>query len=194
VNGIITRITELIQEQAKKNQVQIITQFDQNIPLITADEQKLEQVFLNIVINSIEATAAQKNKPGKLTIRTRGIENNGVGSVSNDAGTTAIVSGTNISNSDPVRINLIEISFEDNGPGIKPVNLDNIFTPFFTTKMRGTGLGLAVAQRIVKEHHGVILVNSKLTEQTRFVVQLPVENKAYTETQTVEYNESYSAA
>lgn len=168
VNGMLDRVIELIQEQTKKTQIRIVTQFDQMIPPVMVDEQKLEQVFLNIVINAVEAMSNQKDKHGILTIRTQGIEKN--------------------------ETQFVEISFEDNGPGIKSENLEKIFTPFFTTKMRGTGLGLAIAQRIVQEHHGVILVNSKLHERTQFAVQLPIKNGIYIEKQTVAYAEFYSAA
>jgi len=115
-----------------------------------ADEQKLEQVFLNIMLNAIEAMATQKNKSGMLTVCTRGIDKN--------------------------NLPLVEVSFVDNGPGIPEKDLDKIFTPFFTTKMRGSGLGLSVAQRIVNEHRGLIMVNSQPNITTRFTIHLPFEN------------------
>ena len=67
------------------------------------------------------------------------------------------------------------ISIADNGPGIPPETLKNIFRPFFTTKGHGTGLGLSLARRIVEDHAGRIEVTSKPGEGTTFVVLLPYE-------------------
>ncbi|NJK89381.1 MAG: hypothetical protein HC923_08220, partial [Myxococcales bacterium] len=68
----------------------------------------------------------------------------------------------------------IELHVRDRGSGISPEDLDRIFIPFFTTKNTGTGLGLAVCQRIVLNHGGAIRVASRPDEGTQFVVQLPI--------------------
>jgi len=68
----------------------------------------------------------------------------------------------------------VTIAVKDNGRGISPQNLGNIFRPFFTTKGNGTGLGLSLARRIVEEHGGKIEVTSSLGRGTRFVVSLPL--------------------
>ncbi|MFB3895777.1 MAG: ATP-binding protein [bacterium] len=151
VNGILNRVIYLIQEQANKERIHVIPVLDTSIPMILADEQKLEQVFLNIVLNALEAMATQKTKSGALTISTNRIEKN--------------------------HTEYIEIIFEDNGPGILAKDLDKIFAPFFTTKMRGSGLGLSVAQRIINEHHGIILVDSEPQIKTRFTILLPMKMK-----------------
>ena len=67
----------------------------------------------------------------------------------------------------------VRIEIEDNGPGIPPAALESIFTPFFTTKSRGTGLGLPICQRLIEQHDGKIGVMSELGRGTRFVVTLP---------------------
>ncbi|ABF39755.1 periplasmic sensor signal transduction histidine kinase [Candidatus Koribacter versatilis Ellin345] len=67
------------------------------------------------------------------------------------------------------------ISITDNGPGIPPDTLKNIFRPFFTTKGHGTGLGLSLARRMVEDHAGRIEVTSKVGEGTTFVVLLPYD-------------------
>jgi signal transduction histidine kinase len=69
----------------------------------------------------------------------------------------------------------IEIAFIDNGIGIKKENLSRLFNPFFTTKVRGTGLGLAVCRRIIVErHHGKIYIESEENKGTTVKVELPV--------------------
>jgi signal transduction histidine kinase len=66
------------------------------------------------------------------------------------------------------------IAFEDSGPGIPPDTLEKIFTPFFTTKSRGTGLGLPTAKRLIEAHRGSIDVRCPETGGTTVTVQLPV--------------------
>jgi two-component system sensor histidine kinase PilS (NtrC family) len=69
----------------------------------------------------------------------------------------------------------VEITFRDNGIGIKKENLDKLFNPFFTTKLRGTGLGLAISRRIIVErHHGKIYLESEEKKGTTLKVELPV--------------------
>jgi two-component system sporulation sensor kinase A len=69
----------------------------------------------------------------------------------------------------------VEITFKDNGIGIKKENLDKLFNPFFTTKLRGTGLGLAISRRIIVErHHGKIYLESEEKKGTTLKVELPV--------------------
>ena len=68
---------------------------------------------------------------------------------------------------------IVEVS--DNGRGIEPIDLPNIFRPFFTTKGEGTGLGLSLARRIVEDHQGRIDVTSTLGKGTKFAVVLPLK-------------------
>jgi signal transduction histidine kinase len=72
----------------------------------------------------------------------------------------------------------IEIVFIDNGVGVKKENLDRLFKPFFTTKIRGTGLGLALCRRIIVErHHGKIYIESEENKGTTVIVELPVGHR-----------------
>ncbi len=70
--------------------------------------------------------------------------------------------------------NFAEITVADTGKGIKPENLKNIFTPFFTTKEQGTGLGLAIVKKIVDLHEGEILVESIPGKGTKFCLKIPI--------------------
>jgi signal transduction histidine kinase len=70
------------------------------------------------------------------------------------------------------------ITVADEGKGISPENLDNIFRPFFTTKGHGTGLGLSLARRIVEAHGGSIRVRSQVGKGTQFEVRLPIAREA----------------
>ena len=67
----------------------------------------------------------------------------------------------------------IQISVRDNGPGLNPEQQERIFEPFYTTKTKGTGLGMAIAQRIVEAHHGRIQVGDVSGPGAEILVTLP---------------------
>jgi two-component system sensor histidine kinase PilS (NtrC family) len=111
------------------------------------DQDQMKQVFWNLAVNAFDAMPAG----GQLTITT------GCRKVD--------VAGR--------KAEVIEVSFHDTGEGISKNNLDKIFLPFFTTKKRGSGLGLAAVHRIVDLHGGWIKVESQEGQGTRFGVCLP---------------------
>lgn len=93
----------------------------------------------------------------------------------------ACASGSRVVLHAQVQADTVAILVSDNGPGIEPADLEQIFTPFFTRKSQGTGLGLAVVKTVAKAHQGDVLVNSTKGRGTTFSLQLPryqVETKA----------------
>jgi two-component system NtrC family sensor kinase len=119
------------------------------IPLVPCNIGELNQVFLNLLVNAAHAIEAS----GK------DVSNGRIRIVTSHSGA------------------MLDISFEDNGCGIKAENLDKIFDPFFTTKEvgKGTGQGLAISHSIVVERHGGALdVQSTVGAGTRFTIRLPV--------------------
>ncbi|MFT5432990.1 MAG: two-component system nitrogen regulation sensor histidine kinase NtrY, partial [Myxococcota bacterium] len=115
-------------------------------------EQQLDPSKMTQVIQNLLKNAIQatagEDRPGKVTISTRRLQ----------AGSELIVT--------------------DNGCGISEENLRRVFTPYFTGKVGGTGLGLAVVHRIISDHDGRVGVSSTVGEGTRFVVQLPNQPRA----------------
>lgn len=115
----------------------------EGVPPVRGDREKLRQVFLNLLMNALQAAS------GEVVIRATGplhtIENQSV----------------------------IELSFTDNGLGIDETIREQIFQPFFTTKKGGTGLGLAITQKIIQSHGGKISVASTKGKGTTFTVTLP---------------------
>jgi len=142
INDIITSVLEFVRLQFSKNGIDVETAFDNDLPRIYGDPALLYQVFLNVIINAFQAM----KKGGRLFLGS---------STENDEKEKVIV------------------TVRDTGEGISTENLGKLFTPFFTTKEpgKGTGLGLAVTQRIVHEHNGKIKIDSEAGKGTKVTIQ-----------------------
>ncbi len=126
--------------------------FDPSLPPVRGDRARLTQVFLNLVKNAFQAM----ERTGTLTITTR------------------LETDFHIREQGAGRNRLIWVDIADDGAGIKEENLPHIFSPFFTTKNGGAGLGLATCYRIIKEHGGLIRVESAEGKGATFRVSLVV--------------------
>jgi signal transduction histidine kinase len=123
--------------------------FDE-IPLVDVNESRLGQVFLNLLINAVQALPERGMRGNRITVRT----------YTGDEGSA-----------------VIEVS--DNGSGIDPDSLSRVFEPFFTTKdvSKGTGLGLSICRNIIRDAGGTIEAQSELDRGTTFVVRLPASTR-----------------
>lgn len=115
------------------------------------DSGKITQALLNIFINSIQAM----NQNGVLYISS-GIDN-----------LSKAFSGDDVKN--------LVLTIEDNGPGFKETEFENIFEPFYTTKKGGTGLGLSITQTIISEHKGTIKATNSDKGGAKFIITLPIK-------------------
>lgn len=152
IHSILDRVLLLNEESARQSGVVLARLYDPSLPDIIGNEGQLIQVFLNIIKNAIEAMPGG----GKLTVVTR----------MSDLFTSVQADGK--------KHRLMVVKVVDTGPGIKQEHLKDIFTPFFTTKDRGVGLGLALSYQIVQEHLGTIRVESQGGKGTTFRVYLPL--------------------
>lgn len=120
-------------------------EIDEDLPPISADADHLERVIANLVENAYQAL---DNKGSvRVSVQRAAADAEGVGS--------------------------IEIRVEDDGPGMDEQTLERAFVPFFTTRLQGTGLGLALCERLVRELDGSIRITSQPGEGTTVVVRLP---------------------
>jgi two-component system nitrogen regulation sensor histidine kinase GlnL len=153
----IHQILEEILLLEKKNgqaKIQFVQNYDPSLPQVEGDEDQLKQVFLNLIRNAQEAMP----EGGALELITRIHSNYTVKTEIHPNSRQAI---------------LVEI--RDSGPGIGAEDLNNIFTPFHTTKSKGSGLGLPLSLKIVENHKGKMSVQSETGKGTRVQVFLPVE-------------------
>jgi PAS domain S-box-containing protein len=144
INPVVEQSLLLIQHAIRSGRVRIEKELTTGLPRLNLDVPKIEQVLINLLINSIDAMP----DGGTLTIRTQRKQ------------LTAADHSAGLRRTDPLNVgeSVILVTIEDTGTGIAPEHLPRLFDPFFTTKPtgKGTGLGLAVSKTIVALHGGTI--------------------------------------
>ena len=154
LHQLLERVVLLTEEMAAGLNVKILRRYDPSLPPILGDEDRLIQVFHNLVRNAIEAMPGG----GRLTLSTRVSMKHLFAKVDLGSGMRSMV----------------EAQVSDEGEGIPEASLGKIFDPFFTTKQKGLGLGLALCHRIVEEHKGAIQVDSEPAKGTTVTCFLPI--------------------
>jgi len=139
-------------QQLRLRGIELRTDLDENLPSVFADSNRLEQVFVNILINARD-TIEEKSRmrsheigDKKIFIRTFSKED------------------------------IVFIEIEDTGTGVEKAVVGKIFEPFFTTKGvgKGTGLGLSISYSIIKDYEGSISVETEQDVGSKFIIQFPV--------------------
>lgn len=155
VNEVVRKTLALLEkeEALQSKKVEIVPSMAETLPPVRADAEQLVQVFLNLSLNALQAMP----HGGGLHV------------------STSLRRATRRS----AAAAFLEIRFRDTGTGISASDLRNLFIPFFTTKDKGTGLGLPISQRIIENHGGTIEVRSQPGAGATFTVLLPVEADAY---------------
>jgi signal transduction histidine kinase len=148
MSDVVDGIARILESQAKEKGVEITREFAPNLPKIWIDREQMKQVFMNLILNAIQAM----KDGGSIVVSTRLYARE-------QAGETA---------------QFVQVEIRDTGVGISEDNIEHIFDPFFTNKDGGSGLGLSISHQIVQEHGGYITVESKLGTGTAFFVNLPV--------------------
>ena len=144
VGQVLRECVELASPAADERRIALMTELP-DIMEIPADAAGLNQAFLNLITNAMDAV---EDETGVITVSAR-----------LDTMNRCIV-----------------VQVADNGSGIDSEKINDIFTPFFSSKgQKGTGLGLAVARKVVEEHHGQILVSSEPSSGTTFTINLPIQ-------------------
>lgn len=153
LNDVVLRTWETVGGRSAPPGVEVTFDLTLHLPPVHADPDQLQQVFLNLYVNAVQAVGPV----GTVTVSTRFLPHGGL-----------LAGGS------------VEVVVADSGPGIALQDLPRIFEPFFTTKSmaEGSGLGLAISQDIVLSHHGRIHVESQPGQGSRFTVVLPAVNAA----------------
>jgi signal transduction histidine kinase len=155
LNALLAQMATFLEPQARSLRVSVDVKGDPSLQPVRMDSERMKQVFLNLMLNGIQAMLSG----GTLTVSTRAVTVQGVPHA--------------------------EVRVTDTGVGIPPENLEKLFTPFFTTKgHEGSGLGLLACHQVIDEHRGTISVESELGRQTTFIVSVPLDPASYDRRQT----------
>ncbi|MBI3989566.1 MAG: HAMP domain-containing protein [candidate division NC10 bacterium] len=172
---VLKNVLALLDHEIRKREITVEISLPDPLPPVAGDPHLLQQVFLNLFLNAVDAVpeGGRLTVTAKLAARESGIV----------ARESLIVNGeltprTTDHGPRTTYGEFIEIAVSDTGTGISPEHLPRIFDPFFTTKKpgEGTGLGLSVVYGIVRDHGGSIAVNSEVGKGTTFTLSLPAYN------------------
>ena len=142
LHELLSETLQLVSADTSSEHIRTILHCADDLPTVMADRDRLSQVFINILLNSVQAM----EQGGTLEIIAR-------------------KSGSG---------RQVELQFRDSGKGMNPEHLSQVFFPYFTTKSGGTGIGLAISQKIIVDHGGTIRVESEPGRGTTVIVELPV--------------------
>jgi signal transduction histidine kinase len=145
VNGLVLDVLKMVDLDLRTHRISVSTDLRDGLPHLLADRGQLQQVFLNLITNSMDAMGSVTDRAHQLRIRSNTIEES---------------SG-------------ILVTVEDTGTGIGGENKENIFEPFFTTKSAGTGIGLAICRSIIESHGGSIEASANDPYGMIFRISLP---------------------
>lgn len=147
LHTVIQELIFSLKPQKQFSWVRFITRFDPELPHLPMDVGQIKQVFLNLFNNAAEAINTLPQPKGTITISTSYLE----------------------------KEKRAEVKIKDTGPGMPQEVLDKLFEPRFTTKKNGHGFGLFTCERLIRNHHGSILVESTSGQGTTFTITLPVK-------------------
>jgi signal transduction histidine kinase len=153
LHEVLDRSLRLVQPQRESKSIRLERSLKAGCDTVKGDEQELQQAVVNLLLNGLESMGPE----GTLTVATE----NCVAS-----------SGPSASRGADAPPGLC-VRIQDTGSGILPEHLPRLFEPFFTTKPAGTGIGLVITQRIVREHRGAIQVTSQPGQGATFCITLP---------------------
>ncbi|MCQ9205031.1 MAG: ATP-binding protein [Omnitrophica bacterium] len=165
INSILESSLTLVGHSFKLENVEIVKEVKDNICKVSVDKNKIEQVFVNLFLNSLQAMS----QGGKLTIKAYNMHLDQVG----------MGIGSRKEDSFKVGEPVVVVEIKDTGCGISEDDSKRVFDPFFTTKgaNKGIGLGLSVTRNIISMHRGLIALESRIGEGTKVTVTLKAAKK-----------------
>jgi signal transduction histidine kinase len=149
LHELIEDVHMLLHADRVRRHVEVVLDVPKSLPLVHADRIHLQQVLLNLKVNAFEALAEINGDPRKIAVCARVVDSR-----------------------------FVEITVEDNGPGIPPDKMEHLFEPFFTTKGHGMGFGLSICRTIIEAHRGKLTAENREPHGAVFKITLPIEKEA----------------
>ena len=147
INDAIQEVLGLAGQELRKHRVEVECQLTQPLPSVLADRVQLQQILLNLIMNSIEAMTGVTDRPRSLLVQSR------------------------FDKSDKV-----QVAVRDSGNGLVSTDADRVFTPFFTTKKNGMGMGLSISRSIIEAHHGRLWAEPNSPHGAAFYFTVPASS------------------
>jgi len=144
LNDVIEDVLRLIHGETQRERVSVRTELLPDLPHVVGDQTQLQQVFMNLIMNAVEAMRLVSNRERRLVV------SSGLHDTAN-----------------------VLVKVEDSGPGVDPSETEHIFDAFFTTKSEGMGMGLAICRSIIEAHGGRLWASLGVPHGTVFQVLLP---------------------
>ncbi|PLX86223.1 MAG: histidine kinase [Desulfuromonas sp.] len=144
LNSLLKQTLLFVAQHPEARNIGRVEELTKNLSPVWVDQKQIQQVLLNVCINALQAMDGS----GMLSVETKTVEHDGKA--------------------------WVRAEIRDNGPGMAPAVLEQIFTPFFTTKTQGTGLGLPICRQLMENNNGTLQVESHLGRGSCFILELPV--------------------
>ncbi len=161
IGPVIEKAIGLVREALSEKGVRVEVDIDSSLPLLPLDTMQVERAFVNLLLNAIDVV----NGDGRIAISARYVQD--------------VPENT---------LRYVEVRVQDNGPGLGDRDPEELFKPFVSTKLRGTGLGLPIVRKIMDSHQGNIRLESENGGGTTAVLHFPTVLKVY---EAEEHHTSY---
>jgi signal transduction histidine kinase len=173
IDNTLLILNNRLRSHSGSQKIQVIKEYG-NLPLVECYAGELNQVFMNIISNAIDALEEQQNQGEKVQINSPIYLHCHYSLPATNQQLPTIYIRTQIVENSRIKIQIL-----DNGPGIPKSLHSRIFDPFFTTKPvgKGTGLGLSISHRVIQEHGGSLKCNSSPQQGTEFIIEIPLQQK-----------------
>ncbi len=143
VDELISQVSHLLNSELQARCVELLVEVPHELPPVYGDRIQLQQVIINLLLNSLDALEESTGKRRKVHIQASKHQDG-----------------------------MVHIVLSDNGPGIQPEQLPHLFEPFFTTREEGTGIGLAISKTIIESHDGRIMADNNSQGGATFEIAL----------------------
>ena len=165
LRSLIEDLDILIRCEIEVHRIEIIQEIPENLPQLLADPAHLEEILLNLILNAYQVL---KNFPSPIPLP----EGEGTGKGKKIYIQAAVTpKGTENTSLSVPFAQKIQITIKDNGPGISPEDLPNIFKPFYTKKKEGLGLGLYITKQLIEKNQGTIKIESSPGHGAAFILE-----------------------